>query len=104
MFEMFITTMTNSNDINVYFGKVLFDIPRYIINPNNKNVHPFNVFFPKQQNDSFEGFIKWFEVIGEITHNIYNKFKITLLSEVRCDICNSYRNPNIAYEHALSIP
>ena len=55
---------------NCLFNKYLFNILAHVqdpINVNNLIFHPFFVFQPNQQHDSFEGCDKWFEVIAKIT-------------------------------------
>jgi Ubiquitin carboxyl-terminal hydrolase len=103
----FITLMTDTNDsTNIDFNKYLFDNPDYIKDTFNNDKlidHPFIVFKRNKQQDSFEGCNKWFEVIYQITHDIYDMFMTTMIIQTRCNKCTNSRNDNVVSENALSV-
>jgi hypothetical protein len=108
VFRMLVEVSTvSSNLVEFDFTKYLFDIPKPIPDPKNKDnkiEHPFHIFTPNRQEDSFDGCNKWFEVLEKMIPDIYNLFGITTISEITCTRCNFFHNPRFVYEHAVSVP
>src|SRR2546421_5541324 len=107
MFKSFITIMNNSTDVHsINFGEFLFNIPDPVVDPKaDKKLirHPFEVFVPNQQQDSFEGCNKWFEVIEHILPDAYDLFHIKTTSEIKCSKCNTSHYTDIVVEPVLSV-
>jgi len=100
--------MTDSNNLtDINFSKYLFDIPHHFIDPKDENniiYHPFHIFVQNQQQDAFEGCGKWFNLMKQNNPDIYDLFGITTISQIKCIECKVYHNPDIVYEHSLSVP
>lgn len=87
IFDIIIKITTSNNLEEIDFYEYLFDTPNTIIDPKNANKtidHPFNVFFANQQEDSFVGCNKWFEIIHIKVPYVYDLFGITTISEITC--------------------
>ena len=107
MFKAFVAIMYDANNIcSINFDEFLFKIPTPIVDPKNNQkliYHPFYGFIANQQQDSFEGCNKWFEIIENMIPDTYNLFKVMTTSEIKCIKCNTSHCTDTVAEPTLSV-
>ena len=55
------------------------------------------------QNDAYEACNQWFELMEKIQPEISDMFKITIISPITCNECNTARDANFVNEYSLSV-